>query len=165
MAQQRPRREIESVSMGAWQRGQLLSTHSNVPGLEGLGSSSANMKTFGLDKGPVDSSLPVVKCTDVADHRLADADFLRVWRLPRATDKCDVLAKQNPLSERDVRICFKEDAHVYYVDGVAVPQSCTGFLGQYHETFVPEMAVRAMRTGKNWITKRETYYQRPTKVL
>ena len=112
------------------------------------------------DGGYYNPKLPAVKSTDVADWSLPDDQFTNHFHVPRAEDRYEILAQLNVLSERDARITFDEEKHVYYVDGVRMPQSCTELLAKYRKPFIAEHAIAKMRKGKNWITKRMQYKRR-----
>jgi len=98
----------------------------------------------------------LVPISDVADWRLPDDEFLKVFRLPEAKG-VGKLAQDFPFPED--RISFDEVKHEYTVDGEVVPRSVTKLLHGYSSEFDPVSAVRAMKNGANWESKRIIFEQ------
>ena len=106
----------------------------------------------------------VVQNGIVGDWRLSDDAFLASFHLPSDEQKADVLQRRNPFP-RESRIVFQEDIHKYYVDGIEVPRSVTGFLHTYAATFDPQQAISSMRAGKNWPTKQQEFVKEDGEIM
>ena len=77
------------------------------------------------------------------------------FKLPGASERCGELAQKNPLGEREQRIKFYEDEHIYFVDGVRVPRSVTGLVHSYCTgAFRPAEAVASMKASGRWEERR-----------
>ena len=88
---------------------------------------------------------------EVADWRLADADFLSAFSLPER--RPDRLARLNPYAQ-DEHIHFDEPSHTYTFDGQVVGRSVTGLLHEFSNDFDPAAALAAMKRSPDWETKR-----------
>ena len=74
------------------------------------------------------------------------------FQLPKHRTR--LLEMQNGF-QRDARIRFDEEPHIYYVDGIATSWSVTGLVHKFCEEFDATRAIASMRKGKRW--PREEY--------
>lgn len=81
-------------------------------------------------------------------------DWLATFTLPTSQHKCETLRGLHPMV-RDARISFREQEHVYIVDGMQVPLSVTGFLALFHEPFDADVAIEKMMSGGGWLRRLE----------
>ena len=94
---------------------------------------------------------------------LASAERWRKLRAPRSwptgeqmTPRFKLLGRLASLHPfaRDTRVIFEEEGHRYKVDGKTVPSSVTTILGKFHSHFDGAAAIKKMRQGRCWPTKR-----------
>ena len=93
----------------------------------------------------------MIKINDLADWRLSDADFLKVFRL--AQKGSGRLKELYPFPRED-RITFNEEKHEYKIDGRVAPRSVTKLLHEYASEFDPIRALNDMKNGRDWETKK-----------
>ena len=93
----------------------------------------------------------LVPINEIADWRLSDRDFLNTFHLP---EKGAGLLKDLYPLPREQRITFDEAKHEYTIDGRKAPRSVTGLLHEYASDFDPNRALLAMKTGRDWETKK-----------
>ena len=80
----------------------------------------------------------------VGDWRSNDEDFLATFHLPSASDKMEVLAEENQM-QRDSRIVFQEEEHIYFVDGKQVPKSVTAIVHYFEPEFDADKILARMQ--------------------
>lgn len=100
------------------------------------------------------SQTNIVRICEVADWRLDDENFVRMFRIPSKSGNYGTLAVTNPFP-RTARICFDEENHSYTIDGIRAPRSVTSLLHSFSSPFNPKIAIEAMRTGRDWCEKRK----------
>ena len=96
----------------------------------------------------------MIRNGECGDWRLSDEDFLSSFRLP--PERRGTLAQRNPLPRED-RIVFEAVEHAYFVDGIRVPISVTGFLHKLASEFDPHAAAVAMMEGWGWPENQHKY--------
>ena len=100
----------------------------------------------------------IVPISCVCDWRLPDHEFLASFKLPGESERCTELQAKNPFGQREKRIVFFEEAHIYEIDGVPAPRSVTGLIHSYcSSSFDPLDAAATMKKGRNWDEKRQEY--------
>ena len=96
----------------------------------------------------------MIRNGECGDWRLTDEDFLNSFCLP--PERRGTLAQRNPLPRED-RVVFVAADHAYFVDGIRVPLSVTGFLHQLSLEFDPHAAAAAMMEGPRWAEKQHEF--------
>ena len=83
-----------------------------------------------------------------ADLGFMPSEFLTTGRLYEIP--CFDLHKQSNPHERDDRLKFDELSHTYYVDGIPLDVSVTGFLAAFLEPFDAEIVIYRMQQQSSW---------------
>ena len=98
--------------------------------------------------------MALIRNGECGDWRLPDDEFIRTFRLP--AERPGTLARRNPLPRED-RVVFAPAEHAYYVDGIRVPISVTGFLHRLSSEFDPNAAAQAMMEGPGWPERQHNF--------
>ena len=94
----------------------------------------------------------------VGDWRLDDVSFLTQFKEPGPAERCCELQIKNKFDNREDRVVFFPESHIYEIDGLRVPRSVTSLIYSYSSrNFNPHEAVRTMRKGRHWQNKRQNY--------
>lgn len=80
----------------------------------------------------------------VGDWRLPDDKFLSSFQALAEAQPCNTLAEKHKMP-REERLEFRAESHTYYVDGIRVPRSVTGFLQNFRVEFDPKQAIASLR--------------------
>ena len=75
----------------------------------------------------------------------------------------DYLKTKHP-HERDARIFFDEEPHIYYVDSKAIGCSVTTLVHRFFPKFEPDTIIHRMMNGRNWNSSNKYYGMTPDEI-
>ena len=110
------------------------------------GLSPACCPTYGLGTSSI--RIPIEACVQ-APRLLLDLVPQDFAILPAAQPDCSLLSCMHE-HDRDKRISFLSETHVYYVDGVPMSISVTGLVHKFAETFDADVASANMQRSSRW---------------
>lgn len=111
-----------------------------------VGLSPACCPTYG--QGTSSIRIPIEACVQ-APRLLLDLIPQDFTHLPAAQPDCSLLSRLHE-HDRDKRINFLSETHVYYVDGVPMSISVTGLVHKFAEIFDADGAIANMQNSSRW---------------